>query len=311
VSSPAKAGSKRKANASPNEKKSKKSQKTLEETMPDSNNTPQDDVEMKDDNEVEDASKTGTNGAVTDAELKSEGRPNPEMNGSEKEAEHGKDDAPETTRNGVDRKSKDALDANTGESDKPIEAESIDSETGGDTKNESAKSPNEKPVKLAADAKSESNGDFVEDKNARDDKIASNIIEKGIIYFFTRGRVNVEGPEGVQDLQRTYFVLRPVPIGAKLGKGAIDDSNRNRLLALPKKVFPKSGKDRFMAFVEKSRVSMSELKEEFFQGNEYKTRAGDSRHTPPVAPIGEGVYAITETGRSSHLVYMVRVPTST
>ena len=133
----------------------------------------------------------------------------------------------------------------------------------------------------------------------------STIIEKGIIYFFTRGRVNTENPEGVQDLQRTFFVLRPIPTGAKLGDGPIDDSKTNRLLALPKKVFPESSKDRFMTFVEKAKVSMSELKEEFYQGSDYETKAGDTRHTPSVMPIGEGVYAITEVDRSSHLAYMV------
>jgi hypothetical protein len=70
-------------------------------------------------------------------------------------------------------------------------------------------------------------------------------------------------------------------------------------------VFPESGRDKFMAFVEKAKVSMSELKEEFFSDNSYQTKAGDSRHTPAVTPIGEGVYAITAVGRDSHLAYMV------
>lgn len=142
----------------------------------------------------------------------------------------------------------------------------------------------------------------------RKDKMPSNILEKGIIYFFTRGRVGIEDPESVSELQRTYFVLRPLPKDAKIGEGAMPESSKNRLIALPKKVFPKSGRDRFMAFVEKANVSMGELKEDFFQGSEYDTKTAGTRQTPPVTLIGEGVYALTATGRTSHLVYMLTVP---
>jgi uroporphyrinogen-III synthase len=53
---------------------------------------------------------------------------------------------------------------------------------------------------------------------------------------------------------------------------------------------------------------MKDLKEDFFQGSEYETKTMGTRHTPPVTPIGEGVYAMTTTGRTSHLVYMLTVP---
>ncbi len=137
----------------------------------------------------------------------------------------------------------------------------------------------------------------------------SNILEKGIIYFFTRGRVEVTDPHGVQDLQRSYLVLRPIPKGAKLNDGPIEDSNDVRLIALPKKVLPKrAGADRFMTFVEKGHTSIKELKDSFFKGSEKETKTLGIRHTPPVTPIGEGVYAITMTGRDSHLAYMLTIP---
>lgn len=141
----------------------------------------------------------------------------------------------------------------------------------------------------------------------------SNILEKGIIYFFTRGRVGVgNDPDSVQDLQRTFFVLRPLPDGAKLTDGSIQDVGNNRLIALPKKVFPKSGKDRFMAFVEKGKTSMEDLKESFFTGSDYSTKTTGTRHTPEVTPLGEGVYAMTSTGdgrTTTHLAYMLTIPT--
>ena len=145
----------------------------------------------------------------------------------------------------------------------------------------------------------------------REKAMPSNILEKGIIYFFTRGRVGVDDPDSVQDLARSYFVLRPLPTGAKLTDGIIQDTNNNRLVALPKKVWPKSGKDRFMTFVEKVKTSIETLKEEFFSGSEYSTKTVGTRHTPEVTPVGEGVYAITSTGGgqgTTHLAYMMTIP---
>lgn len=139
----------------------------------------------------------------------------------------------------------------------------------------------------------------------------SNVLEKGIIYFFTRGRVGVEDPDSVQDLQRSYFVLRPLPDGAKLSDGAIQDVGNNRLVALPKKVWPKSGKDRFMVFVEKAKATIASLKEDFFQGSSYSTKTTGTRHTPGVSLVGEGVYAMTTTGGgqgTTHLAYMLTIP---
>ncbi|GME39919.1 uncharacterized protein LTHEOB_2015 [Neofusicoccum parvum] len=148
----------------------------------------------------------------------------------------------------------------------------------------------------------------VQEDPKREQKMPTNILEKGIIYFFIRSRVGVEDPEGAEDLQRTFFVLRPLPKEAKLGDGAIEDSENNRLFALPKKVFPKSSSDRFMAFVEKGKTTMKNLKETFFAGSEYETKTQGTRVVPSATPVGEGVYALTENGGSSHLVYMLTIP---
>ncbi|KAF2012369.1 tetrapyrrole biosynthesis, uroporphyrinogen III synthase [Aaosphaeria arxii CBS 175.79] len=150
----------------------------------------------------------------------------------------------------------------------------------------------------------------VEDSADRRKRAPSNILEKGIIYFFTRNRVGVDDAESVGDLQRTFFVMRPLSQGAKLGEGALADSKDNRLFALPKKAFPKSHSDRFMAFVEKSKISIQELKDQFFQGSEYETQTAGTRHNKPVTPVGEGVYLITRTeDRTTHLVYAITIPT--
>lgn len=103
----------------------------------------------------------------------------------------------------------------------------------------------------------------IEESSQRKKQIPSNILEKGLIYFFTRNRVGIDDADSVGDLQRTFFVLRPLPTGAKLGEGAIPDLKNNRLFALPKKTFPKSHNDRFMAFVEKANTTIQDLKDNF------------------------------------------------
>lgn len=171
-----------------------------------------------------------------------------------------------------------------------------------DTSDESSAKANGKAN--GADAK---DGDTAE-KPHSEKNVPSNILEKGIIYFFIRGRVNIEDPESVSDIQRSFMILRPLGTDSKLGDGPIGDAGTTRLIALPKKTFPESGKDRFMTFVEKAHTSFEELKKEFLSGADYETKTAGTRHTPAATPIGEGVYAMTSTGRESHLAYMLTLP---
>jgi hypothetical protein len=117
----------------------------------------------------------------------------------------------------------------------------------------------------------------------------------------------------VQDLQRSFMVMRPLPAGAKLTDGAVQEMNNLRLLALPKKVWPKGGNDKFMSFVEEAGTTMAKLKDSFFAGSEYSTKTTGTNHTPNVTLVGEGVYAFTNTGGgrgAAHLAYMLTVPST-
>lgn len=73
-------------------------------------------------------------------------------------------------------------------------------------------------------------------------------------------------------------------------------------------MLPLSGRDRWVAFVEKSHASFQVLKDEFLSAEDYTTKTAGVRHSPAAAPVAEGVYAITTTGRESHLAYMVTLP---
>lgn len=152
------------------------------------------------------------------------------------------------------------------------------------------------------------NGKTGVDPPGRDGEVPAGILEKGIIYFFFRGRVDTDEPQGVQDIARTYIILRPLPKDASLSKGPIGDGGNSRLCALPKKTFPQTGRDRWIVFVEKGSASFQALKESFLESQEYKTKTVGTRHKPAATPTGEGVYAITSTGRENHLVYMMTLP---
>ncbi|KAI0400242.1 hypothetical protein F4802DRAFT_620249 [Xylaria palmicola] len=150
--------------------------------------------------------------------------------------------------------------------------------------------------------------DSAEKPSVREGEVPSNILEKGIIYFFFRGRVGVDEPSDVNEIRRSYMVLRPLDRDARLGEGAIHDAGNLRLIAVPKKVFPRSGKDRWIAFVEKAHASLDTLKEEFLSSSDYETKTAGTRHSPAATPAAEGIYAITTTGRESHLAYMLTLP---
>lgn len=143
--------------------------------------------------------------------------------------------------------------------------------------------------------------------SAREAEMPRSILEKGIIYFFFRARVGIEDPQGLEDIGRSYIVLRPIPIGAKIGEGPLEDSGNARLLALPKKILPKSGNDRFLMFVDKAKSTIKDLRDQF-ASNEYATKTSGTSNTPAATPFAEGIYAITSTGRESHLAYVLTMP---
>ncbi|KAM0273985.1 hypothetical protein ACHAQH_008077 [Verticillium albo-atrum] len=198
--------------------------------------------------------------------------------------------------NNTESKSHDEADKDTKEEAKDGDAEMEDSKDGKDQDNDKQTESKPKNIKNTAE------------KPHEDPDVPSSILEKGLIYFFIRARVNIDEPEQVNDIARSYFILRPLAKHARLADGPIGDAGNSRLLVLPKKVLPQSGRDRFMVFVEKSGASFKELKETFLQSAENVTKTQGTSTTPPATPAAEGVYVITSTGRDSHLAYMITLP---
>jgi len=146
---------------------------------------------------------------------------------------------------------------------------------------------------------------------SREQKVEdSPIVEKGLVYFFLRGKVDVEHPESMDEVKRSYIILRPLPQGAKLVDGKLEDAGENRLIVIPKKRLPKKGYERFLTFVEEPSATLQELRN-YLKGRTYQTKTVGERTDFPAQPIGEGVYAITKSNneRQSHFVYMLTIPT--
>ncbi|KAJ9655934.1 hypothetical protein H2198_005282 [Neophaeococcomyces mojaviensis] len=182
-------------------------------------------------------------------------------------------------------------------------------ETEDDKQEEEFKEPEDTPTESKkGENLPAADGDAV-NESARDGDVPSSILEKGVMYFFYRGRVNIDSPDSVTDIQRSFIVLRPLPHGAKLGDGPIGSSSKDcRLIAIPKKTLPTSGKDRWTAFVETANTSFPELKESFLKEDKYTTQTQGTQKTPAATPAAEGIYAITSTGRESHLAYIITLP---
>ena len=56
-------------------------------------------------------------------------------------------------------------------------------------------------------------GESAVEEGEREKEMPSNILEKGIIYFFFRARVNVDDPQDTNDIARSYMIMRPIPHG--------------------------------------------------------------------------------------------------
>jgi hypothetical protein len=130
--------------------------------------------------------------------------------------------------------------------------------------------------------------------------IPSSILERGIMYLFFHAYVGFENLQGVEDVARSYIVLRPLPLGTQLHEGPLEDSGDARLLALPKNVLPMSGEDRFLFFVEKTKTTVKEIRE-YFATNEYAAKVAEYVSIfSCLAPLSNEYQPKRHSGNSAH-----------
>lgn len=146
----------------------------------------------------------------------------------------------------------------------------------------------------------------VKDQRKKDESQTS-ILEKGLIYFFFRPRVDMGKISSSTDAQRSYIVLRPLPQGAKLEDDSKAEDIPAHFLELPKKDLPQKG-DQFMAFVAQGKANTEDIRNRL-ASNTYSTKTRGERTTPAGRPMGEGVYCIANVQDTTHLAYILSTPT--
>ncbi|KAL8851104.1 MAG: hypothetical protein Q9221_004000 [Calogaya cf. arnoldii] len=309
------AGAKRKGGptTSPQAKRgrkgAKKEQATLEDTIPNQATTEDSrDTEMNNENKAPPNQETEEDSRDTEMNDENKAPPNQALKDESKDTEMKDETEAPSAESHEPTSAKDNPNEDVEPEDSAIaNGKGSEQEKPDTTSGEPDQTAQEDAKQNGAEANASTGGDAVETTSKREESTPSSILEKGVIYFFFRGRVGINEPSHVNDIARSYIILRPLPHGAKLGDGPIGDAGHNRMLALPKKVLPVSPKDRFMTFVEKTNVTMEEIKNSL-SSSDYMTKTAGSRHTPAAAPIGEGVYAITSTGRETHLAYILTIP---
>jgi hypothetical protein len=124
----------------------------------------------------------------------------------------------------------------------------------------------------------------------------SRILERGDLFFFYRPRVDTDRIDGLDDVQRFFFVLEP------------DEPQLFRRFIVGRKRLPDpSAHERAWAFVDEVAKRPEELREEL-ERKVYETKTRGTRVQPEARPAGEARYAIVEHDGHTHLAYALELP---
>jgi hypothetical protein len=124
----------------------------------------------------------------------------------------------------------------------------------------------------------------------------STVLERGDVFFFYRPRVELEEADGLEDVQRFFFVLKP------------DGKRRFRRLVVGRKRLPGPEQhERVWAFVAEVAGGPDELRDDV-ERTAYKTTTRGQRVLPEARPAGEGRYAIVRHDDHTHLAYALELP---
>ncbi|RPA73040.1 hypothetical protein BJ508DRAFT_244519 [Ascobolus immersus RN42] len=138
------------------------------------------------------------------------------------------------------------------------------------------------------------------------------VIEKGTFYWFFRNKVDVDEAESLDDVQRAYMVMRPIPHGQKPGNDDVKNEDINRVLIFPKKKFPSVGHhEREICFLEKPNSSVTTIRDTVLASRSYETKTKGTRTLAAAQAVASGVYSILKGSddRSTHFAYILTSPT--
>ncbi|KAK9238842.1 hypothetical protein V1525DRAFT_357635, partial [Lipomyces kononenkoae] len=163
--------------------------------------------------------------------------------------------------------------------------------------------PEEKKPKLEAEpsTKAEAGEGAIE--------VPKTVLEEGLIYFFFRPKVGTTEASSVEDVQRTYVVLRPLPFTSTDMKDTVKRVGRDdcRMIIIPKKTLPTTGGGRLIGLVTKVHSSVDDITDQL-DTEKYSTKTRGERTLPSARPIAEGVYVLTQEDNMHYLSYILTVP---
>lgn len=123
-------------------------------------------------------------------------------------------------------------------------------------------------------------------------------LERGSIYFFYRPKTGEEHPQGINEVQRTYFILSP------------DNKTLYRLAVMGQKKMPdpsEKGHGRHWGFIDLVEQDPRKLIDALGrETRETKTRG--ERIDYEARPAAEGRYRIVHHNDHTHLVYELELP---
>ena len=118
--------------------------------------------------------------------------------------------------------------------------------------------------------------------------------------------MNVENISSMQDVQKSYLLLRPTTSDISSAKNSL------RIIQIPKKKLPAADThDRVLGFVIASDEDIEGLKDDIGEFN-YSTATRGKRTQGAARPVAKGIYTIVgdPNGRTTHFVYLLTVPRS-
>jgi hypothetical protein len=146
-----------------------------------------------------------------------------------------------------------------------------------------------------------------EEKKKEANEVESSILEKGIIYFFYRPKVDVETPTNIDDVQRLYLLLCP-GLGAKEPTELTDRTKR--LIVIGRKQLPDiRDHARYWGFVERVSTNVKSIVDENLREEKYETPVTEKERTvAPARLAGRGIYGIISHHTHTHLAYVLEFP---
>ncbi|KAL0484652.1 CTTNBP2 [Acrasis kona] len=132
------------------------------------------------------------------------------------------------------------------------------------------------------------------------------ILEMGHIYFFYRPKVGVDKVQGVQDVQRFFFILKPISANDA-------EAKKNRLVVVGKKMMPyinqhQNKSNAFWSCIDIASNNLEDLTKEL-TSKTYDTITKGQRTVEEVRIVGEGHYSfVRNKDNSTSLAYVLEMP---